>query len=441
MIRLDNARIVTGTAVTRGSIGIEGDRIAGIWTEAQAPAAERVIDLRGLTVLAGGIDAHVHFREPGMTHKGDFGTESLTALLGGVTAVIDMPNTLPPTISAQALARKREMAAGRSYVHYGFHIGATNDNLEEILPCVRSGEAAGIKVFMGSSTGGMLVDRTETLRRIFAVTDAEILVHSEDESIIRANLLAARERYGNAIPFEAHPQIRSRQACIRSTQRALEMALAFGTRLHILHVPTAEEMEMIQAAKTRNPAILAETSANYLWLSDRDYSRLGGRIKCNPAVKTPADRAALRRALADGGIDTIGSDHAPHLAREKAQPYLGCPSGIPSIGQSLSVLLTVAREEGIPLPRIARVFSEAAAEAFGIEDRGRIAAGCKADLVVVDPDVPAPTGITGKCGWTPYEDAPLLGAVKMVFLNGKAVVQDGKILSDRPAGEPLTFRR
>ena len=441
MIRLDHARIVTGAAVLEGSLGIEGEKIAGIWTEEDFPEAEQIIDLQGLTVFAGGVDAHVHFREPGLTRKADFDSESRAALLGGVTSVLDMPNTLPPTTTAEHLREKKALAAAKSHVHYGFHIGATNDNLEEILPCVRHGEAAGIKVFMGSSTGGMLVDKTETLRKIFAVTDAEILVHSEDEQIIRTNLEAAQGKYGTAIPFSAHPQIRSREACIRSTAKALEMAMQLGTRLHVLHVTTREEINMIREAKRYNPAILAETSANYLWFSDGDYDRLGGRIKCNPAVKTKEDRAALRRALADGVIDTIGSDHAPHLAEEKARPYLECPSGVPSIQQSLPVLLTIARQENIPLSRIARVFSEAPAEAFGIEGRGRLETGCKADLVIVDPDAPASTDNAGKCGWSPYEGEDLMGAVKMVFLNGKAVVENGQLIPELPIGEPLTFKR
>ena len=441
MIRLDHARIVTGAAVREGSLGIEGERIAGIWTEGNLPDAEQVIDLQGRTVFAGGIDAHVHFREPGLTRKADFASESRAALLGGVTAVLDMPNTLPPTTSAELLHEKKALAAAKSHVHYGFHIGATNDNLEAILPCVRSGEAAGIKVFMGSSTGGMLVDREETLRRIFAVKDVEILIHSEDEGIIRANLEAAKEKYGTDIPFSAHPQIRSRQACLRSTAKALEMAVQLGTRLHVLHITTAEEIEMIREAKRSNPAILAETSANYLWFCDEDYDRLGGRIKCNPAIKTKEDRAALRRALADGDIDTLGSDHAPHLAEEKERPYLECPSGVPSIQQSLPVLLTLARQEGIPLSRIARVFSEVPAEVFGIAERGRIEVGCKADLVIVDPDAPARTDNAGKCGWSPYEGEDLRGAIEMVFLDGKAVVENGRLLPDLPLGKPLTFKR
>lgn len=447
MIYLTDATIVTGEAVRKGTVGLEGDRIAAIWEEGQTPAGigspdATVIPLKGKLLLAGGIDAHVHFREPGLTAKADFASESRAALLGGVTAVIDMPNTQPPTTSEDRLDEKRKMAAGRSWVHYGFHIGATNENHDDLLPCIRNGKAAGIKVFMGSSTGNMLVDREETLEKFFRITDAEILVHAEDEGLIREGISRAKAQYGEQIPFSAHPFIRSREACIRATEKALEMAVRLGTRLHILHVSTAEEIELIRQAKRQNPAIWAETSANYLWFSDEDYTRLQGKIKCNPAIKTTADRKALRKGLAEGIIDTIGSDHAPHLPAEKERPYLTCPSGIPSIQQSLPVLLTVAQEEGIPLSRIASVFSEAPARAFGIQDRGQIRPGCKADLVVVDPDAPAQTDEPAyKCGWSPYQGEALMGSIRMVFLNGKMAVRDGRVLLPEACGEALTFVR
>ena len=449
MTFLTNASIVTGTQVRRGTVAIEGGRITGIWYEGDEtdpqglddPRAQ-VIPLDGLTLMAGGIDAHVHFREPGMTQKADMASESAAALLGGVTAVIDMPNTLPQTVSRETLAGKAELARGRFHTHYGFHIGATDSNFEEACAAVRSGEAAGIKVFLGSSTGNMLVGDDETLERIFSLTDTEVLVHSEDEAIIRRNLEAAKERFGEDIPFSAHPDIRSRRACFLSTGKALERAIRLGTRLHVLHVSTAEEVEMIRAARLHNPAITAETSANYLWFCDKDYERLGGRLKCNPAVKSERDRAALRKALADGLIDTIGSDHAPHLAEEKSRPYLSCPSGLPSIQHTLPVLLTVAREEDIPLSVIARAFSERPAELFGLHDRGRIAVGCHADLVVVDPGTARTVGRPAyKCGWTPYEGETLYGVVKMVFLDGVPVVRDGRFLQEKPCGQPLEYHR
>ena len=449
MIFLTNASIVTGTDIRKGTVGIDGDRIAGIWYDGDETTPEgladpraTVIPLDGLTLLAGGIDAHVHFREPGMTHKADMESESLAALLGGVTSVIDMPNTVPQTVSRKRLAEKAELARGRFHTHYGFHIGATDDNFEEAAGAVEKGEAAAVKVFLGSSTGDMRVGDDAALDRFFSLPGTEILVHSEDEALIRQNLEAAKERYGDAIPFSAHPDIRSRRACILSTAKALERAIRLGTRLHVLHVSTAEEIEMIRAARIHNPGITAETSANYLWFTDRDYDRLGGRLKCNPAVKSERDRAALRKALADGLVDTVGSDHAPHLADEKAQPYLRCPSGIPSIQQTLPVLLTVAREENIPLSRIAHVFSERPAELFGLRDRGRIAVGCHADLVVVDTQAEQTVGKPAcKCGWTPYEGERLAGTVRMVFLDGVLAVRDGRLLQQTPSGKPLTYGR
>ena len=445
MIFLTHATVVTGTEVRKGTVGIDGGRITGVWYDDGETVPEgldhpraRVIPLDGLTLMAGGIDAHVHFREPGLTHKADMASESAAALLGGVTSVIDMPNTVPPTVSRERLAEKAALARGRFRTHYGFHIGATADNADELAEAVRSGEAAGVKVFLGSSTGNMLVGEEAALERIFRIPDCEILVHSEDEALIRRNLQEAQERYGDDIPFSAHPEIRSRRACILSTAKALERAIRCGTRLHVLHVSTAEEIEMIRAARIHNPQITAETSANYLWFCDRDYDRLGGRLKCNPAVKSERDRTALRKALADGLIDTIGSDHAPHLAEEKDRPYLQCPSGVPSIQQSLPVLLTVAREEGIPLSRIARAFSERPAELFGLRDRGRIAPGCRADLVVVDPEATWTVGPSAyRCGWSPYEGEKLTGAVKMVFLDGELAVRDGRLLQETPAGTPL----
>lgn len=449
MIFLTNASVVTGTDIRKGTVRLDGDRIAGIWYEGDETEPEglddpraKVIPLDGMALMAGGIDAHVHFREPGMTRKADMESESAAALLGGVTAVIDMPNTLPPTVSRERLQEKEELARGRFHTHYGFHIGATDDNFEELAAAISEKTAAGVKVFLGSSTGNMLVGDDKTLDRIFGMTGTEILVHSEDEAIIRHNLETAQERYGENIPFSAHPDIRSRRACILSTARALEKAIRFGTRLHVLHVSTAEEVEMIRAARIHNPGITAETSANYLWFADTDYERLGGKLKCNPAVKSERDRAALRKALADGLIDTIGSDHAPHLPEEKAHPYLSCPSGVPSIQQTLPVLLTVAQQEGIPLSVIARVFSERPAEIFGIRDRGRIAVGCHADLVVVDTRARQTVGKPAyRCGWTPYEGESLTGTVRMVFLDGVPVVRDGRLLQAVPSGKPLAFNR
>ncbi len=392
-----------------------------------------VINLEGKWLMAGGIDAHVHFREPGLTHKADMATESLAAAAGGVTYVMDMPNTNPATTTAQALKEKLELAKGRTTGKIAFHIGATNSNAEDIVRLIQEGDAsagicpddiAGVKVFMGSSTGNMLVDDNSTLARLFAISGKPVLVHCEDEQTIKENLEKAVEKYGEDIPFREHKNIRSRSACIKSSIRALEMAIKHGTRLVLCHISTKEEMEMVRAAKLTNPSIIAETSCNYLWFSNEDYDRLGSRVKCNPSVKRPQDREALRQGLADGLIDTIGSDHAPHLLSEKENKYGKAPSGLPTIQQSLPVLLTIARQEEIPLTRIASVFSEKASEIYGLKT-GKIAKGYAADLVVFDLNKEFTVRAEdqkGRCGWTPYEGETLNGVIEMVLVDGERVI-------------------
>ena len=441
MTLLYNATIVTAEKEGKGAILIDGDSISKVYWEDQHQVpeiTEDAIDLQGKHIIAGGIDAHVHFREPGLTHKADMHTESRAAVAGGVTTVFDMPNTSPATISAEALAGKMQLAKGRSLAKIGFHIGASNSNADQICSLVKDGDPAtglkasdipGVKVFMGSSTGNMLVDDRNSLERLFRIKEKPVLVHCEDEAMIRANLAAATEKYGDDIPFDQHPAIRSRQACIRSSIKALELAMTHGTKLVLCHISTREEIEMVRAAKQTNPEIIAETSCNYLWFSDEDYQRLGSRVKCNPAVKTAADRQALRDGLANGLIDTIGSDHAPHLLSEKDAPYAKAPSGLPSIQQSLPVLLTVAKQEDIPLTRIAAVFSENASKLYRL-DTGRIAPGMKADLVIFDYDkeftVKAEDQYS-KCGWTPYEGESLNGWIETVYVNGQKVLDNGRI--------------
>ncbi len=494
-ILLTGATIVTGASSKKGALAIDGERIAGIWYRSNSesddseamrafPDAE-VIGLEGKVLMAGGIDAHVHFREPGMEWKADTGSEPKAALLGGVTSFIDMPNTIPPTTDAKALQDKLDRARRRSWANYGFHLGATNGNaamLREYLAEGLGEKFGGIKVFMGSSTGNMLVDDKDALSDLFRIQGKPILIHSEDEGIIKANLEAAKAKFGEDIPFSEHPQIRSRKACIRSTAKALAMAIEYGTRLHVLHVSTAEEVEMIRAAKIHNPNITAETSANYLWFSDKDYETLKGKVKCNPAIKSDSDREALRKGLAEGIIDTIGSDHAPHLLSEKERPYLACPSGMPSVQQSLSVAMTVAgifnegKEAGqLTLSRIASAFSEKPAGILGIKERGSLKVGNYADLIVIDPEreysvqshsnsaannpepgysvqnpavdlaenAPEPNysveKTACKCGWSPYDGVKLKGMIDKVFLNGIQVIADGSLIQGFPSGQPIVF--
>lgn len=443
MILLENGIIVTSEKEEKGTIVIENGKILdvlfstgqdyplNVWNYRKQ--SEEIIDLEGKHVMAGGIDAHVHFREPGLTHKADMATESLAAVAGGVTSVMDMPNTLPATTSAAALREKIDMAKGRTATKISFHIGATNDNVEEICRLVTEGDPennispddiAGVKVFMGSSTGNMLVDESGTLERLFSIKNKPVLVHCEDEATIKANLAEAISRYGDDIPFEEHENIRSRKACIKSSIKALEMAIRHGTRLVLCHISTKEEIEMARAAKLSNPGIIAETSCNYLWFCNEDYTRLGSKVKCNPSVKTAEDRAALRAALAEGLIDTIGSDHAPHLLSEKEGTYCKAPSGLPSIQQSLPVLLTIAKEEDIPLTRIAAVFSENAADLYGL-NCGRIRKGYDADLVVFDYSsefTVEQKDQKSKCGWTPYDGMTLRGVIDSVYVNGQKTI-------------------
>jgi len=439
---LHNATIITAEKEAVGSILIRNGKIEDIlYKEDEGyiqkvigimKAGPKVMELEGKCVMAGGIDAHVHFREPGLTHKADMETESRAAAAGGVTYVMDMPNTNPPTITAQALKDKIEMAKGRTAGKIAFHIGATNSNAAEICRLITEGDAetgitpddiAGVKVFMGSSTGNMLVDSGSALEKLFAIKAKPVLVHCEDEAIIRANLNSATEKYGEDIPFTEHENIRSRSACVKSSIKALEMAMKHGTRLVLCHISTKEEMEMARAAKLNNPDIVAETSCNYLWFSNEDYSRLGSKVKCNPSVKTASDRDALRRGLAEGLIDTIGSDHAPHLLSEKNAKYCKAPSGLPTIQQSLPVLLTIAAQEDIPLTRIASVFSEKASEIYGL-NTGRIAKGYAADLVIFNKDkefTVKAEDLKGKCGWSPFEGETLKGAIETVLVDGIAI--------------------
>jgi dihydroorotase len=288
---------------------------------------------------------------------------------------------------------------------------------------VKPSDIAGVKVFMGSSTGNMLVDAESTLAALFSISEKPVLVHCEDEEIIRRNTEKAVETYGDEIPFSEHENIRSRMACIRSSINALELAIKYNTRLTLCHISTKEEIEMVRAAKLNNPAIVAETSCNYLWFSNEDYAILGSKVKCNPSVKTPADRQALRTALSEGLIDTIGSDHAPHLLSEKDAPYTKAPSGLPSIQQTLPVLLTIAQQEEIPLEKIASVFSEKAAEIYEL-NRGKIQAGWQADLVVFDYGKEFTVKAEdqkSKCGWSPYEGQTLKGVIEAVYINGKQI--------------------
>lgn len=445
---LHKATIVTAEKEAVGSVVISEGKIADVFyadeegydykvfTATRKYPAIETISLDGRYLMAGGIDGHVHFRDPGLTHKADMETESRAAAAGGVTTAFDMPNTRPATITEDAFLEKLTLAKEKSCINLGFHFGATNDNIEEIERILEGKtriapeDVKGIKVFMGSSTGNMLVDEGSTLDRLFSIKDKPVLVHCEDEETIKDSLKAAQEQYGEDIPFREHENIRSRKACIKSSIKALEKAMCHGTRLVLCHISTKEEVEMARAAKTNNPQIIAETSCNYLWFCNEDYDRMGSRLKCNPSVKSSSDREALRKALAEGNIDIIGSDHAPHLPSEKEGCYTQAPSGLPSIQQSLPVLLTIAAQEDIPLTRIAAVFSENASELYRLET-GKIKSGYSADLVVFDKDrefTVRNEDQFSKCGWSPYEGETLKGSIETVIVGGKIIYKDGSFV-------------
>lgn len=459
---LYNATVVTGNKESVGAVAISDERIDAVLypdNDGYTEYGDRkilfrslpdsydgeVTDLTGMHIFAGGIDAHVHFREPGMTQKADMASESLAAAAGGVTSFIDMPNTKPATVSLQELDAKLSLAVGRCHANYGFNLGATNGNPDLIkeASASHSEHFGGVKVFMGSSTGNMLVDDAAVLDSLFSINAKPILVHAEDEATIKENTEAAKAEYGEDIPFREHSSIRSRRACIKSSAKALEYAMKHNTRLHLLHISTKEEAEMVRAAKAINPQITAETSVNYLWFCDDDYERLGSHVKCNPSVKTAEDRSALREALRNGIIDTIGSDHAPHLLSEKEGRYLSVPSGMPSIQQSFPALLTIASRDGIPLTRVASAFSEKPATIFRIKERGFLKPGYYADITVADLDARhkvTKEELLYKCGWSPYEGEEFSAEIRMVFVNGEKVIDNGKPEACAPAaGKAIIF--
>lgn len=445
---IENADIVAGAECRRfrGYVAVAGDVVAAV-AEGEAPASLReaaaeTIDARGRLLLPGVIDTHVHFRDPGMTRKGDFASESAVAVAGGVTSVIDMPNTNPTTVTIGAFEEKMRHAAEVSLCNYGFFIGATNSNIDELRRADWR-RVAGVKLFLGSSTGDMLVDRREMLESLFAEIDAPIAVHAESETEIARNRAEIRERFApGPVPLEFHPVIRSRKACVDASRLAIEMAVNNRRRLHLLHISTADELELLTPGVRRY--VTAETCPHYLWFDSRDYARLGTRVKCNPAIKDPADREALLKAVADGRIDTIATDHAPHLPADKEGDALTAASGMPGIRFSLAVMLEIARQQSIPVERIVRMMSVNPARIFSIERRGAIAVGNYADLVLVgttaDGREVTDADAGGKCGWTPYAGSTLHHCVDATIVNGCIEWADGQLTGlRRPM--PLAYSR
>lgn len=435
-----NARVVNEGEIVEADVLVVGDRIERIGAGLPTDDCE-VVDLAGRHLLPGIIDDQVHFREPGQTHKASIGSESLAAICGGVTSFLDMPNNAPPAVDRAAMKAKRAIAARDSHANYGFYLGATNDNIEEIK-AVTPQDACGIKVFMGASTGNMLVDDQRTLEQIFAGTAMQVVTHCEDSPMIWAAEEAARKRYGDEVPISEHPSIRSAEACFKSSSLAVELARRHGTRLHVLHLTTAREMQLFEAGPIEAKRITAEVCVHHLWFDQSDYDELGTWIKCNPAIKSAEDKAALIAAVNEGRIDVIATDHAPHTRDEKSRSYFEAPSGLPLVQHMLPMLLD-QRSRGIfSIQAIVEKAAHNPARLFRIEDRGFVREGYFADFAIVDLDGETRVSeeqVRYRCGWSPLLGRTLRGSVDMTVLNGQIVYNDGNVVAE-PLGRALVFR-
>ena len=438
-----NATIINEGQRFIGSVVIEDEMIQQVLKgDDTSQTYDRDIDATGLYLFPGVIDDHVHFREPGLTHKADIASESRTAAAGGVTSYMEMPNTNPPTTTLALLDEKYQLAAQHSRVNYSFFFGATNDNVDTLQRLAPT-RVPGVKVFMGSSTGNMLVDREESLRRIFATSPLLLMAHCEDTAIIEANIRAFKKRYKgqNDFPVRYHSRIRSVEACYASSSLAVSLAKDTGARLHIAHISTAKELSLFEARPIEEKRITAEAVIAHLMFTTEDYDTLGTRIKCNPSIKTPEDRAALREALTNGLIDVVATDHAPHLENEKLGGALKAASGMPMIQFSLVAMLELSEQGVLPIERIPDLMSHNPAKLFHIDRRGFIRPGYYADLVLVDPNgnwqVKEGRYYT-KCGWTPMDERFFTWRVRRTFVNGITAYSDG-IVVDGVRGKELRF--
>ena len=448
---IQNATLVNEGKQFRASVLIEDEHISAVLPTAQPsstaqplPSADRVIDATNLLLLPGVIDDHVHFRDPGLTHKADMHTESLAALAGGVTSILDMPNTKPQTTDFQALDDKYAHASQECFVNYGFFFGATRQNTD-LLPLLQERpNVPGVKLFMGSSTGNMLVDDHDALLQVFQKTpkDMVIMTHCEDTNIINRNMSRAQELYGPDPEVSHHPEIRSTEACLASTSLAIQLAQETGARLHVAHLTTAQELELFQAIPySPSKRITAEACPAHLLFTEADYKTLGTRIKCNPAVKTLADRTALREALLNGKIDVIGTDHAPHLLSEKEGGCARAASGMPMVQFSLVAMLELSRQGVLPLEQVVNLMCHRPAQLFGIHKRGFIRPGYFADLVLLDPHKTwtlTPDRILSRCAWSPLEGTTFHNQVHTTFVNGHPYNDPHSAVHH---SHPLTFRK
>lgn len=443
-ILIKNARLVNEGQRLESDIFIRDGRIIKIDQNlSQRDSDTVVIDAVGAYVLPGIIDGQVHFREPGLTHKGDIYSESRAAVAGGITSFIEQPNTVPQATTLERLEAKYAIAAENSLANYAFNLGGANDNLEE-LKKADPRKIPGVKVFMGSSTGNMLVDDQKALEAIFSQVDLPIITHCEDEGAIRANMAAAVAEYGEDIPWEQHPVIRSREACLKSSSMAVDLAKRYNTRLHVFHISTADELALfsndIPLAEKR---ITAEACVHHLWFSDEDYAEKGSLIKWNPAVKKASDREAIFEAVLDGRIDVIATDHAPHTLAEKQQSYAKAPSGGPLVQHALPAMMEYVRDGAMSIEQLVAKMCHNPAILFNIEERGFIREGYWADLVILDPSRPWRVGaenILSKCGWSPFEGTTFRARVTHTFVNGALVYENGKIIENKNA-QRLLFAR
>ena len=439
---IKNAQIVDSGKIFFADVLTKEDRIekiSGHISSLQSNFTE--INADGKILIPGIIDVHVHFREPGLTHKGDIFSESRAAVAGGITSFIEMPNTKPKTTSLEALEDKFELAAQNSIANYSFYMGATNDNWDELMKAQSVG-SPGIKVFLGASTGKMLVDDQDILEQIFRDYPAIIMVHAEDEGIINANLAKAKDKYGHKIPFALHAEIRSAQACYKASLEAVNQAKKYNSRLHIAHLSTAHEIQLLDSNPDLiNKKITSEVCSHHLWFDVNDYQLQDGKIKCNPSIKEENHKIALLQAINNDRIDLISSDHAPHTLDEKNQNYTSCPSGIPLVQHSLLMMLDLWKMKKISLEKIVDKMCHNPAIAYHINGRGFVQEGFKADLCLVDPGTYStvqPENILYKCGWSPFEGYSFQNTISRTFVNGHLAYAEGGIF-EGVSGEKLRF--
>ncbi len=439
---LTNARLINEGEIRDADVLISGERIETVGSGISAPDGAEVIDLAGKFLMPGMVDDQVHFREPGLTNKGDLATESAAAAAGGITSFMDMPNVNPQTTTREALAAKYEIAKHRCTGNYGFYLGATNRNIEEIK-ALQVNEACGIKAFMGASTGDMLVDSPEALEKLFEHAPVLTVTHCEHSPTIWDNEAKARAEFGENVPIAEHPRIRSAQACLASSSMAVDLARRHDALLHVLHLTTAIEMGLFSTVPMAEKRITAEVCVHHLWFDESQYERLGTKIKCNPAIKSAEDRAALIAAVNDGRIDVIATDHAPHTGPEKKASYFKAPAGLPLVQHAVQVLFDLAERGEISHELIVQKACHAPADLYGVVERGYVREGWYADLVVVDAARSykvSKSNVLAKCHWSPFEGHEFSTTIDTTIVNGEVVFRDGE-LTGNIAGQRLEFNR